>query len=136
MTATQTTSAQSSPATTSRSRTGNVALWVLQGIAALAFLLAAMGKFTGAEQIVASFEAIGFGVWFRYLIGVLEVAGAVALLVPRLSGVAALAFVGLMVGATIVQLFVVGSGVAAPLVTLLLVAVIAWGRRNTLRRQV
>ncbi|MFD2350120.1 hypothetical protein ACFSTC_13410 [Nonomuraea ferruginea] len=45
-------------------------------------LMAAMGKFTGAEPSVSTFEAIGWGDWFRYLVAVLEVAVAVCLLAP------------------------------------------------------
>lgn len=111
-------------------RVWHVALWVLQVVTALWFLMAALGKFSGSPEIVATFHALGFGAWFRYLIGALEVAGAVAMFVPRLTGAAALAFVLLLVGALVVQAFVVGSGVIMPIPLLILSAVIAWGRRD------
>ncbi|TMR92771.1 hypothetical protein [Nonomuraea basaltis] len=38
---------------------------------------------------------------------------------------------GLMIGATLTELFVSGGGVVLPLVLLMLSAVIAWGRRAT-----
>lgn len=119
---------------TARGRAGNVALWAVQVVTAGWFLLAAAGKFAGAEQIVATFDALGVGDWFRYLIGVLEIAGAIALLVPRLAGLAGLAFVALMVGATLTQLIVIGGGVVMPLAGLVLSTTIAWGRwRSTTR---
>lgn len=110
-----------------QNRAWNVLLWIVQSVTALGFLVAALGKFTGDPQITASFDAIGFGDWFRYLIGVLEVAGAIALFVPRLVGLAGLAFTALMVGATITQL-AIGESVVAPLVLLVPSLVVAWGR--------
>jgi uncharacterized membrane protein YphA (DoxX/SURF4 family) len=109
-------------------RAANAVLWVLQVLAALCFLVAALGKFTGAEPIVATFDAIGVGDWLRYLVGVLETLGALALLVPRLAGLAALAFVGLMVGAAYTELVIADGSGALPLVLLLMCAVVAWGR--------
>ncbi|TYB57918.1 DoxX family protein [Nonomuraea sp. PA05] len=96
--------------------------------------MAALGKFAGAEPSVSTFEAIGFGDWFRVLVGVLEVAGAVALLVPRLAGVAGLALAGLMAGAVVTEAFVSGGGVVLPLGLLVLCLVVAWGRRRETER--
>ena len=62
------------------------------------------------------------------MVGTLEVAGAVGVLVPRVSGLAALGLVCLMVGATLTNLFVLG---ASPLLTIGLLVVgglVAWGR--------
>ena len=116
-----------------RSRFKNIALWVVQVVAALGFLLAALGKFSGDPQIVATFDAIGLGDWFRYLVGALEVAGSGALFIPRLAGVAGLAFVGLMVGAVVTELALAGP-VALPLALLVLSAVVAWGRWRSAAR--
>ncbi|MFC4123249.1 DoxX family protein [Nonomuraea zeae] len=117
---------------TTGGRVLNVALWVLQVAVAGFFLMSAMGKFTNAEPAASTFEAIGLGDWFRHLVAVLEVAGAAALFVPRLAGTAALAFVGLMCGATLTEAFVSGGGVFLPLLLLVLSAVIAWGRRASI----
>jgi hypothetical protein len=103
-------------------------------LAAGFFLLAAGGKLTGAEPSASTFEAIGWGDWFRNLVGVLEIAGVVALLVPLLAGLAALAFTGLMAGAVVTEAFVTGGGVVMPLVLLVVSAVIAWGRRDSIVR--
>jgi putative oxidoreductase len=40
--------------------------------------------------MVEMFANIGIGQWFRYVVGALEVAGAAGVLVPRVSGLAAL----------------------------------------------
>ena len=65
--------------------------------------------------------------------GALEVAGAVGLLVPRLSGLAALGLAALMVGATVTNLFIIGERPWLPVGLLLVSAVIAWGRRSRTR---
>ncbi|HEX6076888.1 MAG TPA: DoxX family protein [Micromonosporaceae bacterium] len=110
-------------------KAANIALWVLQALLAFNFAFAAIGKFTGNEQMVATFDKIGWGDWFMYVIAVLELAGVVGLLIPRLSGLAALGFVGLMVGAVITEA-VVGGFVVFPLVLLVLAAIVAYGRRD------
>ncbi|UBU11160.1 DoxX family protein [Nonomuraea gerenzanensis] len=111
-----------------------VVLWVLQIAVAGFFVMAALGKFAGAEPSVSTFEAIGFGDWFRILVGVLEVVGAVALLVPRLAGAAGLALAGLMAGAVLTEAFVSKGGVALPLVLLVLCLLVAWGRKESAER--
>ncbi|GLW06462.1 hypothetical protein Misp01_15920 [Microtetraspora sp. NBRC 13810] len=126
-------------ATTRPERTGprrawSAVLWVLQVVTAAGFLLAALGKFSGAEPAASTFDAIGLGDWFRYFVGVLEVAGVVALFVPRLAGLAALAFVVLMAGAAPIELFLMGGSAVLPLALLVLSAVIAWGRRGETAR--
>ncbi|MDF4253256.1 DoxX family protein [Streptomyces sp. WMMB303] len=75
------------------------------------FLGAASGapKLFRAEAAVDIFDRIGWGDWFLYTVGALEVLGAVALLIPILSGAAALAFIGLMTGATVFNLTVLDA---------------------------
>lgn len=119
-------------ATQIRTRTaGHVGLWILQIIAAVMFLVAALGKFADVEPAASTFDAIGFGDWFRDLVGVLELVGLVALLIPRLTGLAALAFVGLMTGATVTESLIPSGGVALPFALLVVCGVIAWGRRKS-----
>ena len=93
----------------------------------MTFVVAALGKFGGDPMVVATLDRIGFGDWFRYLLGVLEILGAVALFVPRLAGLKRLAFV-VVVGAVVVTVAVAGGSVVLPLALLILSAVIAWGR--------
>lgn len=119
------------PKDATSSRAWNIVLWVLRVVAALWLIMAALGKFSGAEATVETFEAIGFGAWFRYVVAGLELAGVIGLFIPRLVGLAALALVALLVGATLVQLLVVGSGVLMPLPLLVICVVIAWRRRRS-----
>jgi uncharacterized membrane protein YphA (DoxX/SURF4 family) len=111
-------------------RATNVALWILQAVLAFQFAGGGLLKLTGSPEMVELFAAVGVGQWLRYMVGTLEVAGAVGLLVPRLSGLAALGLAGLMVGATTTNLFVLGESPWLPIGLLLASALIAWGRRS------
>lgn len=96
--------------------------------------MAGFSKLTGAEQMVGLFESIGVGQWFRYVTGLLEITGAVLLLIPTLAGVGALLLACVMLGAVATHLFVIGGSPLTPLVLLAVLLVIAWGRRRrTLR---
>jgi len=114
-----------------RRRAANVALWVLQALLAATYVFAALPKLTANPQAVAGFQAMGLGTTGMYIIGALELAGAIALLIPRLCGLAGTCFVALMVGAVIATVLTSGPGLAVfPAVVLVLVAVVAWNRRQ------
>ena len=54
----------------------NITLWTLQVLVALAFVGAAAGKLLGSADMIALFDAVGVGQWFRYVTGLLELLGA------------------------------------------------------------
>jgi putative oxidoreductase len=108
-----------------------IGLWILQVLVALVLLPAAFAKFTGSPEALYIFHEMGTGVWFAYLIGVLEVAAAVGMFVPRVTGLAALCLVLMFIGAMIVQAVFVGVGLIMPAVVLIASALIAWGRRDS-----
>lgn len=108
----------------------NIVLWIMQILGAAMFLMAGAPKLTGAEQAVQSFEMIGVGQWFRYLTGVLEVVGAIMLLIPATAAFGALLLAVVMVGAVIVHLFVIGGSPAMAIILLLAMGFVAWGRRG------
>jgi len=118
--------------TTSRSRAGNAALWTLQVLLAAVYAFSAFGKLTAEAQNVAGFEAMGLGMPGMYVIGALELAGAIAMFVPRLTGLAALCFVALMIGAVTITL-AIGGGilVVMPATVGVLAAIVAYGRRDS-----
>jgi uncharacterized membrane protein YphA (DoxX/SURF4 family) len=122
--------------TAGRRRTVSIALWAAQVALALFFAAAALIKLSGDPTAVAMFHLIGLGQWFRYLTGCCELAGAIGLLVPRLSGLAAMGLVGVMIGATVVNLFVISGMATAAVMTVLLAGVfvlIARARRRETR---
>lgn len=121
-------------ATSARPRSkGRVALVVLQVVLGL-FMAVASGapKLFGEATAVQTFDAIGAGDWFRYLIGALEVAGGIGLMIPALAGLAAACFVALMIGAALFQVFVIGMAeyVYTPIILGVLFGLIAWVRRH------
>jgi len=123
------------PARTGPWRSTYGRLSMLQAVLALGFLMAAAPKLTDDPTTVAQFAVLGLGDAGMHVIGGLEVAGALALLVPRLCGLAALAFVALMIGA--VAATVASVGVVATIVPAAfgaVSAVIAWARRDRTAR--
>lgn len=111
------------------SNTQNRLVWGVRILLALAFGAAGLAKLMGVEMMVATFEAIGVGQWFRYLTGGIEVLGAVLMLVPATGLWAGLLLGGTMVGATISH-FVVVPGTPVPAIVLgLLSAVVVWHQR-------
>jgi uncharacterized membrane protein YphA (DoxX/SURF4 family) len=119
--------------TTRRIRPGTVALWVVQVVLAVMFVMAGLPKLTGDPVMVDIFDAVGAGQWLRYVVGVLELAGAIGLLVPRLCGLAALGLTLLMVGASLTNLVALGASPAIPIGYLLVAAAIAWFRRASIQ---
>jgi len=67
-----------------------------------------------------------------YIIGALELAGAIAMFIPRLTGLAALCFVALMIGAVTITL-AIGGGILVlmPAAVGVLAAIVAYGRRDS-----
>ena len=117
-------------ASSSTAKIVNVVLWVLQIAAAGMFLMVGFLKLSGDAQLVGLFEAIGLGQWFRYLTGTLEVAGAFLLLIPRTSGFGALMLAGVMVGAVVTHVFIVGGSPLMAIILLVVTGIVAWGRRQ------
>lgn len=117
------------PAAT-RGRAVNITLWVLQVLLAALFVVAGLVKLAGVQEEVDAFAEIGLGQWFRYLTGVVELVGAIGLLIPRLCGLAALGLAGVMVGAVIVHLTVLPPATFAlfPAFLGVVLGLIVWGR--------
>ncbi len=124
-------------ATRTTSRAAGVGLWTLQVLLAAVYAFSAYGKLTAEAQNVAGFEAMGLGAPGMYIIGLLELAGAIAMFVPALTGLAATCFVALMIGAVTLT-WMIGGGalVAIPATVGVVAAVVAWGRRDSTRRLV
>lgn len=115
----------------SGSRKGlTIILRTLQVLAAAAFLVAGGSKLAGAPQMVEMFEKVGVGQWLRYVTGLLEVTGAIGLLVPRYAFYGAALLATVMVGAIASHLTVLGGNPAPAMVLLLLTGTIAYLRKS------
>jgi putative oxidoreductase len=114
-------------------RVARYALTALRILLAVEFAGAGLMKLAGVEAMVELFADIGVGQWFRYVVGLLELAGAVGLLVPRLTGAAALGLSGLMVGALVTNVLVLGGVPVLEVLFLTGTATVAYARRAQLR---
>lgn len=105
----------------------NAALWTLKVVLAAVFLLVGIQKLLGGTAWVQLFAMAGYPEWFRTVVGAIETAGGVALLIPALAAYAAIALAVVMFGATFTQL-VSGGGWDALASLALLVALVAVAR--------
>jgi len=113
-------------------RSRSIVLWSLSILLALMFLMSGSGKLANGETAGGltfdeQFVAWGLPAWFRFPVGLAEVAGAIGLLVPRLRFYAAAGLTAVMGGAVLTHLRIEEYAVAAiPLVLGLLTATVAW----------
>lgn len=108
-----------------------VLMWVFSVLLAIAYFLSGLWKLLGSEAVANQFAGWGYAAWFMTLIGLIEVAGAAALLVPRAAPYATVALGVVMLGAAYTH---VANGEAAealrPLIFLAVLAVVFWLRRQ------
>jgi len=108
----------------------SLALWALRVLLAVVFAMAGLAKLGGDAAMVGMFAEIGLGQWLRYVVGALEVSGAVGVLIPRFSRLAAVGLVCLMIGATVTNMVVLGASPLLPVGLLAAGLIVAWGRRT------
>jgi putative oxidoreductase len=111
------------------SRTQGRIVWGVRILLALAFGAASVSKLAGAAQMVQVFDAIGFGQWFRYLTGTVEIVGTVLLLVPATGFYGAALLTATMVGGVATHLLLIGGNPVPALVLGMLSAFVAWRLR-------
>lgn len=110
----------------------DVLMWTMQVLLAAYFAYSASLLF--GDGLAGKFDEIGLGQGLRYLTGVLELAGALGLLVPFLSGLAGLGLAGVMAGAVGTELFLLANGDAfLPSVLGGFAVLVAVARWNTVR---
>lgn len=107
------------------------ALWLVTILEAIAMGLAGFSKFTGGRW-QGLFVGWGYPVWFSYVVGALEIGGAVCLLVPGIAVRAALMLSLIMIGATVTLLTQPGPmGWATPVIHLVILIGIASARHKS-----
>jgi putative oxidoreductase len=96
----------------------------------IAFITIGLSKFDSSGSWVRIFEQIGFGQWFRYFTGAIQVIGGGLMLVRRTTIVGALMVACTMAGATVADLFYLHAGPAfvIPLVLFAGAIAIGWQR--------
>ena len=101
-------------------------VWGIRILLALAFGAAGAAKLVGVQQLVELFSAIGFGQWFRYLTGAVEVVGALLMLIPAAGLIGSLLLTATCVGAVATHLLLIGGSPVPATVLGVLSAFIAW----------
>jgi uncharacterized membrane protein YphA (DoxX/SURF4 family) len=89
-------------------KTKNILHWTLKGIAALIMLQTLFFKFSGAEESIYIFSTLGMEPWGRYGTGIAELIASILLLTPKFSIWGAILAMGIMAGAILSHIAVLG----------------------------
>ena len=92
----------------SHSRTERIVSWLCRIVAAVILAQTLFFKFTGASESIYIFTKVGLEPWGRYGSGVAELIATILLLTPRLAWAGALLALGIMSGAILSHLTVLG----------------------------
>ncbi len=111
--------------------------WVAQLVAAAILLQTLFFKFTGAEESRFIFSTLGVEPWGRFASGGIELVAALLLLVPRTAAAGAALALGVMAGALLAHLSLLGIEVQGDggllfvlaLVVFACAGLVAWLRR-------
>ena len=89
-------------------KTQNTVSWIAQVVVAVILLQTLYFKFTGAPESVYIFEQVGAEPWGRIASGVFEVIAGVLLLIPATAAIGAVLALGIISGAIVSHLTVLG----------------------------
>ena len=118
----------------SRAPITGIAVLALRIIVGLAFIAAGGAKLAGSPQMVAIFDQIGIGQWFRIVTGIVEITGGVLLIWPGRSAYGALLLTLTMAGALFTHIVKIGGTWQPAAVLFALSALLLWLYRAQLER--
>ena len=108
-----------------------VGIWGLTVPVALVFVMMGIDKLRGAAPWPNYFDAWGYAVWFRMLIGVLQAGCGVLLLIPPLAAYGAGIGVAVMTGAVFTELTnEIGFGARTPTIYIIVLLALFMIRRS------
>lgn len=102
----------------------------LRALLTLVFVGAGGAKLAGIPMMVEEFENVGFGQWFRYFTGLVEVGGAVLLWWPNRQMIGASLLGATMVGATLTHWLIIGPSALPAIVLGLICAAVIYLHRD------
>lgn len=105
----------------------NIAAWIVQIAVAGLFLMMSFAKLSSDPETVANFKHWEMSDFMMY-IGILELLGAIGLLIPRLAGLAAIGLIMLMIGALITHIRFGEMMAILPAVVIVLLGFVAFTR--------
>src|SRR6185503_20153494 len=107
-----------------------IIVWILSVLLAAVFATTGVSKLIGVEPLALQAASMhGFPNWIRTVVGVVEIVGALGLLIPAVASFAAAMLALLMIPATITQWISGEPGIFVPILLLALLLIVAW-RRN------
>jgi len=113
------------------SRMATIALWGVTIVAGASMTLAGVTKFASASMWVDLFVGWGYPPWLSFVIGALEIAGALAVFVPRFATYGATLVAVIMCGAAATVLMNPGDfPPAVPIANIVVFSIIAYARRG------
>jgi len=89
------------------------------------FVVAGCAKLFGWGSMISLFHAVGFGQWFRYVIGAGELTGAILLAIPATAWPGTFLLSVLMIGAAGTEIFILRRLPVSSSATLLALVVVA-----------
>lgn len=112
-----------------RGRSARSAMWILSIVLAIVFLATGIAKLTGSSTFYLQAATMrGFPAWIRVVVGLVEIGGAIALLVPRAAVFGAVTLAILMFPAAATQHMSGEGGFWIPVVVFVLLYVVVWLR--------
>lgn len=103
-----------------------ILIWVLRLVAAAIMLQTLFFKFTGAPESIYIFETVGLEPFGRYASGVAELIASILLLIPRTTWLGAVIGLGVIAGAIMSHLTVLGIEVQGDGGTLFALAIVVF----------
>jgi uncharacterized membrane protein YphA (DoxX/SURF4 family) len=102
-------------------------------VVGLFFMMNGFFKASGADQAVTTFQSYGYADWFRVLIGVIELAGGLALMFRKTFFYAAVLLTVVLVGAVVTHINHSESAMLPMPLALIVILAIAFVRRRSLK---
>lgn len=106
---------------------------VLRVLLTFVFVAAGGAKLFGVSMMVETFDAIGWGQWFRYVTAIVELGAAALLWVPAFSVVGAGLLFATMICGALFHVFVIGPSAVPALVLAGLCALFVWFERTKIQ---
>lgn len=105
----------------------------IKALLTLAFVAAGFAKLSGVEMMVATYDALGVGQWFRYVTGIIEIGAAALLWVRGMQAIGAGLLVCTMIGAVLAHVLILGPSAMPALVLGVLCAIVLFAHRDQLK---
>jgi len=110
----------------------SITVWIISVLLAAIYFFVGGMKLAGSQTVIDEFVRYGYLGWFTYVVGAMEVSGAILLLIPRAALYGAIVLCVVMIGAMFTHLtHQEAPNALGPLVLFGLLVFVATSRRQT-----